>query len=104
MTIFHDVYRHMATQSVAANSTASVTTASFGSQTYYIRIAAIGVAGSTAGVYYTIGSPPAVPSSVSGILLPVNVVDIVKVTPGQQLAALTAAAGVTSVFVTQLTD
>jgi hypothetical protein len=101
---FHDSYRVLASQNVAyaAAGGLSAQSAAFGSQTFFIRISANGlIDGTNTGVRYAIGSNPV--ASATSTLLPLNFVeDIIKVTPGQKIAALSNAASTGSLSVSEL--
>ena len=62
-------------------------TAGFGTQTYNISMTAPGAATTTGGVRYFIGKA-AVVTTITGALLPFNWTQVVKVTPGEQLSAV----------------
>ena len=89
-------------QAVAYTGTAASSTA-FGSQTYYIRIAA------NSACHYAIGTAPTA-AAASDAFLPANWVEYVKVRPGQKISfvragtdgLVTATSG--TAFVTELTD
>jgi hypothetical protein len=80
----------------------SAASTAFGSQTYFIRISAVGLVDSTNnGVRYAIGAAPV--ASATSPLLPLNFVeDIIKVTPGQKIAALSNAASTGTLSITEL--
>jgi hypothetical protein len=102
---FHDAYRPLASQNVAyANNVgASAQSAAFGSQTRYIRVTSVGVVSATIdGVRLEIGANPT--AVATSYLLPVNWVEIIKVSPGQKIAVLGNNTGTGSVSVTELTD
>ena len=81
--------------SLSVSSTASATTAAFGSQTYQIRVAAL-----TTGAFVNVGdgTPTATTSSA---FIPANTFDFFTVTPGQKAVAL-GQAGAGSVIVTEM--
>jgi hypothetical protein len=91
MTQFHDAYHHaeaVTLQNVSYNNSAgaSVQSAAFQSQTYWIRVCVIGAYTATAGLRYSIGANPT--ASATTQLLPVNWVETIRVTPGQKIAFL----------------
>jgi hypothetical protein len=101
----HDAYREGAKQNVAFNGSAgaSVQSAAFGAQTYFIRVCAVGIAGATAdGVRIAVGDNPTATST--STLLPLNWFEYIKCTPGQKIAVLGNNTGTGSVNVTELTD
>ena len=101
----HDAYRHGAKQNVAyavAGGLSAQSTA-FGSQTYFIRVCAVGVtSASVDGVRISVGDNPTASSTT--VLLPLNWVEYVKCSPGQKIAALGNNASTGNVSVTELTD
>jgi hypothetical protein len=102
---FHDAYRPLASQNVAyaAAGGASAQSTAFASQTRYIRVCAVGVvSGTIDGVRIAIDSNPT--AVATSYLLPVNWVEIIKVSPGQKIAVLGNNTGTGSVSVTELTD
>jgi hypothetical protein len=105
MAAFHDIFRHKATQNVAyaVAGGASAQSAAFGSQTYTIRVCAVGVESATAdGVRINVGDNPT--ASATSPLLAMNWVEYVKCTPGQKIAVLGNNASTGVVSVTELTD
>ena len=86
---FHDAYRILATQNVsyAAAGGASAQSTAFASQTRYIRVCSVGVVSATIdGVRIAIDASPT--ATATSYLLPVNWVEIIKVSPGQKIAVL----------------
>jgi len=84
----HDAFRN-GTQTNLAYSTSAGTaasTAGFGTQTLYISVTAPGAYTSTGGVRYTIGKN--VVATSSSPLLPLNWTQVIKVSPGEQLSAV----------------
>ena len=105
MANFHDAYRHKATQNVAyaVAGGASAQSTAFGSQTYAIRVCAVGLESATVdGVRISVGDNPVASSTTA--LLAMNWVEYVKCTPGQKIAVLGNNASTGVVSVTELTD
>jgi hypothetical protein len=101
----HDAYREGAAQNVAYNAAAGASTQSsaFGSQTYWIRVSAVGVVnGTNDGVRIKVGDNPT--ASATTTLLPLNWVEWIKCTPGQKAAALSNNTTAGSLSVTELSD
>jgi hypothetical protein len=101
----HDAYRQRATQNVAYNAAGGGSTQStaFGSQTYWIRVSAVGVVDSTNnGVRISVGDHPT--ASATTTLLPLNWIEYIKCTPGQKVAALSNNTATGSLSVTELSD
>jgi len=73
--------------SYSTSAGAAVSTAGFGSQTYWISLTAPGALTSTGGARYLIGKAPVATTS-NGVLLPLNWTEIVRVGPGEQLSAV----------------
>jgi hypothetical protein len=89
---------------VASAAGAAVSTAVFGAQTYAIRLCFPNVASSTGGVRYKIVSPTeTAASSTADALLVGNTIEIVKVTAGQRVSAISNDAGTMSLSITELT-
>src|SRR6476660_7316202 len=86
---FHDAYRSgtVTNLTYATSAGAAVSTAGFGTQTRYISIVAPGAATTTGGARYLTGKG-VVCTTTTGVLLPFNWVQTVKVTPGEQLSAV----------------
>lgn len=99
----HNAFRPMNTYNVACTSGAANSTAVFGSQTRYLRLASIGNTTFVIGYYYQIGEAP-VASSLDSALSPANVIEFVKCTPGQRISIRGAATAPTVVYVTEMTD
>jgi hypothetical protein len=102
---FHDSYRQKATQNVAyaAAGGASAQSTAFGSQTYAIRVCAVGVVSATIdGVRIAVGENPT--ATATSTLLPVNWKEYIKCSPGQKIAVLGNNTGTGTVSVTELTD
>ena len=105
MTVLHDAYRYKATQNVAyaVAGGASAQSTAFGSQTYWIRVCAVGVESATVdGVRISVGENPTASSTTA--LLAMNWVEYVKCSPGQKIAVLGNNASTGSVNVVELTD
>jgi hypothetical protein len=80
-----------------ATSATSVASSAFGAQTFRVRVAT----NVAAGVFYRLGDPAATPTATtSDIFLPASWVDIVHVTPGQKIAAISSA-GTGTVTITE---
>jgi hypothetical protein len=104
MASFHDSYRQGASQNVAyaAAGGASAASAAFGSQTYWIRVASVGLPSATLdGVRIKVGDGTPV-ADANSTLLPLNWVEIIAVIPGQKIAVLGNNTGTGSVSVTEL--
>jgi hypothetical protein len=86
---FHDEFRNSTVTNLtyATSAGAAVSTAGFGAQTYYVSLTAPGAATSTGGARYLIGKGPVV-TTITGALLPFNWTQVIKVTPGEQLSAV----------------
>jgi hypothetical protein len=56
------------------------------------------------GCRYTVVDPGVTVSSTAGPLLPANFIEVVKVTPGQRVSAISNDAGTFSLAITELTD
>jgi len=103
MANYHDAYRQGATQNVAYNAAggASAASAAFGPETYWIRVSAPGVLSATSGVRIKVGDgTPA--ADATSTLLPVNWVEVVQVTPGQKIAAISNDSVTGNLSVTEL--
>jgi hypothetical protein len=82
---FHDAYRILAAQNVAyaAAGGASAQSTAFASQTRYIRVCAVGVvSASIDGVRIAIDASPT--ATATSYLLPVNWVEVIKVSPDRR--------------------
>ena len=104
MANYHDAYRQGASQNVsyAAAGGASAASTAFGSETYWIRVCAVGVLSATLdGVRIVVGdgTPTATATST---LLPLNWPEIIACTPGQKIAVLGNNTGIGTVNVTEL--
>ena len=86
---FHNSFRNSTVTNLtyATSAGTAVSTAGFGTQTYYISLTASGTATPIGGVRYFIGKA-AVATTTNGALLPFNWTQVVKVTPGEQLSAV----------------
>jgi hypothetical protein len=101
----HQAFREGAKQNLAFNGSAgaSVQSSAFGSQTFFIRVCAVGITGATAdGVRIAVGDNPTATST--SALIPLNWFEYVKVTPGQKVAALANNTASGTLSVTELTD
>lgn len=101
----HDAWRQKTSQNVAYNAAGSASTqsAAFGSQTHAIRVVAVGVLSATnTGARIAVGDSPT--ASSTSTLLPLNWEEVIRVSPGQQIAALSNAATAGSLSVVELTD
>jgi hypothetical protein len=76
----------------------------FGTQTKRIRVCFPGSTSSTGGCRYTVVDPGVTVSSTAGPFLPANIIEVVKVTPGQRVSAISNDAGTFSLSITELTD
>ncbi len=104
MANYHDAYRQGASQNLAYNAAAgaSAASAAFGSETYWIRVCTVGVVGAANdGVRIVVGDGTPTASATS-TLLPLNWVEIIAVTPGQKIAALSNNTTAGSLSVTEL--
>jgi hypothetical protein len=86
---YHDAFRQGASQNLAYNAAAgaSAASAAFGTQTYWIRVAAPGVVAAGSGVRIVVGDGTPTASATS-VFLPLNWIEVIAVTPGQKIAAL----------------
>jgi hypothetical protein len=100
----HDSYRQIGTPANLSYSASGGTSQSsaFGSQTYWIRLCAVGNTGTNAGVRYRVGDSPT--ASSTSPLLPLNWVEVVRCTPGQKVAALSNDATAGTLSITELGD
>jgi hypothetical protein len=116
MASWHDYYRlgtHSSNGSLLAQSltvalaAGAVTSGvAFGNFTRAIRLCWNGATGSTSGIRYGItdhASTPAI-SSTTGTLLPANWVEIIRVSPGQKVSAISNDAGTPALNIIELTD
>jgi hypothetical protein len=105
MANFHDIFRQKAAQNVAyaIAGGASAQSAAFGSQTYAVRVCAMGLPSATVdGVRIAVGDNPT--ATATSALIPVNWVEYIKCSPGQKIAVLGNNASTGNVSVTELTD
>jgi hypothetical protein len=106
MATWHDYYRLGAAQALAVASAGGAASSStvFGTMTRAIRLVWNG-ATSTSGIRYAIVDPqtPAI-SWTTAALLPANWIEVVKVTPGQRVSAISNDAGTPSINIIELTD
>jgi hypothetical protein len=101
----HDAFRQGTSQNVsyAAAGGASAQSAAFGSQTYWIRVTAVGVvSGTQDGVRIKVGDNPTASSTTT--LLPLNWIEWIRCTPGQKIAVLGNNTGTGTVNITELSD
>jgi hypothetical protein len=101
----HGAFREGTRQNVAFNGSAgaSVQSSAFGSQTYFIRVCAVGITGATAdGVRIAVGDNPTATST--SALLPLNWYEYIKCSPGQKVAALANNTASGTLSLTELTD
>src|SRR5262245_19862897 len=98
-------FRTVQTLTVASAAGAATSTAVFGAQTYAIRVTFPAVVTSTGGVRVKIGSTAEAPvaSSTADALLAQNVVEYLKVSPGQRLSAISNDAAVPTLNITEVT-
>jgi hypothetical protein len=103
---FDNVWRLSTAQALAVASVggAAASSSAFGTQTYAIQVAYPGSTSSTGGCRYTVVDPGVTVSSTAGPLLPANFIEVVKVTPGQRVSAISNDAGTFSLSITELTD
>jgi hypothetical protein len=73
-------------------------------QTKRVRLSFPGSTSSTGGCRYTVVDPGVTVSSTAGPFLPANWVEVVKVTPGQRVSAISNDAGTFALSITELTD
>jgi hypothetical protein len=100
-----DVWRLSAAQALAVASAGGAATSSvaFGAQTYAIRVSYPGSVSSTGGCRIAIVGPDdAAVTSTTGTLLPAA--EVLRVTPGQRVSAISNDAGTFSLSITELTD
>jgi hypothetical protein len=102
-TLNHDAYKYITSQNVAVATSggASAQSTAFGAQTLWVRLA-FSSSTTGSGVRYNFGASPTATST--STLLPANWVEVVKVNPGQKLAALSNDASSQSLNITELTD
>lgn len=88
-TNIHDAYRNSTVSNLtyATSAGTAVSTAGFGAQTQFISIVTPGAFSATGGARYLVGKAP-VATTTNGALLPFNWVQIIKVSPGEQLSAV----------------
>jgi hypothetical protein len=101
----HGAFREAAKQNVAFNGSAgaSVQSTAFGSQTYFIRVCAVGITGATAdGVRISVGDNPTATST--SALIPLNWQEYIKCSPGQKIAALANNTASGNLNITELSD
>src|SRR5512132_4280726 len=96
MAFHHDQYRLGTSQALAVASAGGAASSStvFGTQTKRIRVCFPGSTSSTGGCRFAIVDPqtPAI-SSTTATLLPANFIEVVKVTSGQRVSAISNDAG-----------
>src|SRR5262245_34927387 len=105
MAAADSIFRNGASQDVTWNTSAGASAAStaFGSQTYWIRICAVGVISSTVdGVRYQVGDATPTATSTSA-LLPMNWVEVVQCSPGQKIAVIGNNSTTGKLSITELT-
>lgn len=102
---FDEIYRFGSSQDLAVNSVggAVVSTAAFGKETYAVQLNFPGSASSTGGMRVAVIDPGGAVSSTQGPLLSANWPYIVKVTPGQQISAISNDAGLPKLNIIELT-
>jgi hypothetical protein len=106
MASYNDQWRLGTSQALAVASVGGAVTSSaaFGTQTKRIRVCFPGSTSSTGGCRYTVVDPGVTVSSTAGPFLPANIIEVVKVTPGQRVSAISNDAGTFSLSITELTD
>lgn len=89
MAILHDAFRIIASQNVAAASSAGASTASttLGPQTYWVLLSVAAAYTATGGVRFVIGDGTPTASATSTLLV-VNYPMIFACTPGQKVAVI----------------
>jgi hypothetical protein len=101
----HDAYRQIGTPanlSYSASGGTSQQSSAFGSQTYWIRVCAVGNTATNAGVRIKVGDNPT--AAATSVLLPLNWVEVIRCTPGQKIAALGNDATAGTLSITELSD
>jgi hypothetical protein len=103
---YNDQYRLGTAQALAVASAGGTATSSsvFGTQTKRIRVCFPRLDFIDWRLRYTVVDPGVTVSSTAGPLLPANWVEVVKVTPGQRVSAISNDAGTFSLSITELTD
>ena len=101
MASYNDQYRLGTAQALAVASVGGAVTSSaaFGAQTKRIRLSFPGSTSSTGGLRYTVVDPGVTVSSTAGPLLPANFIEVIKVTPGQRVSAISNDAGTFSLSI-----
>lgn len=105
MANYHDAYRQGASANLpyAAAGGASAPSAAFGAQTYWIRVCAVAnypaVTGDGVRIVVGDGTPTA---GAASTLLPLDWVEVIAVTPGQRIAAISNNATTGSLSITEL--
>jgi hypothetical protein len=110
--VSHDVWRTVSGADISPGSSggAAASTAVFGTETFAVRLLALGPVSSVAGaagVRYKVieGASADVVSSTADTLLPLNWDEYIKVAPGQRISAIGNDAGASyKLSVTELTD
>jgi hypothetical protein len=107
----HDAYRQIRTQNVAAATSGGAAAASsaFSAQTYWIRLTAVGVLGATNdGIRYSVGGGNGTQAlntaNSTSALLPLNWVETVRVTPGQNISVVSNNTSTGNMNVVELSD
>jgi hypothetical protein len=107
MAKYDNSWRLSTSQALAVASVggAAASSSAFGTQTYAIRLAFPGSTSSTGGCRYVVVSPnDTAVSSTASPLLPANVIEVVRCSPGQRVSAISNDAGTFSLSITELTD
>jgi hypothetical protein len=78
-------YRPGTSQNITVAAASAAVTNAFGSQTYAVRLA------STTACWYVVAGTPV--ATTSDVYLPAGVIEIIKVNPGEKVAAIQASAG-----------
>jgi hypothetical protein len=108
MANWHDYYRLATAQAalaVASAGGAPNSSSAFGTMTRAVRLVWNGATGSTSGIRYAIVDPQtAAISSTTAALLPANYIEVVRVSPGQRVSAISNDAGTPSLNIIELTD
>ena len=105
MSNSHDAFRDSTVTNLSYSTSAgtAVSTAGFGTTTFFIKLTAPGAFTSTGGVRYTVGKG-AVASPTASPLLPFNWTQVIKVSPGEQLSAVSNDGVAGTLVVVELTN
>jgi len=89
--------------SYSTSAGTAVSTTGFGTQTFFIKMTAPGAFTSTGGVRYTVGKN-VVGSPTASPLLPFNWTEVIKISPGEQLSAVSNDGVAGTLVVVELTN